>query len=224
MKPPESDLTTIEPGEELRSGTMHAYRLTAGHLVSSEPMKKLGLGRAAAEVRATEREVAAAYGASGTMMLRTYLNLRRCGARHCARGCYAGWRGIFATCGCAGREDYAVDPGEPTKGELKDAGFKGESKPRRKPIETKIESESKTETDTAEAGDEPGEADAGGLSSWFGTRWGDDNDDDDDDEGGYSGEGEYGSQRRLAKKGRMQDPMLVKLRFRRYADHVISYS
>jgi hypothetical protein len=31
-----------------------------------------------------------------------------------------------------------------------------------------------------------------------------------------------GSARRLARKDRKQDPMLVKLRFRRYADHVIS--
>ena len=229
IKPSESELATIEPGEDLRLGPTHVYRLTVGHLVSSEPMRRLGLGKAASEARAAE-------GKKGMFSRFRDRQRRCCNAKNCVRSCATGWQGVFTTCGCAGGDGgEGTDPGQPTAEELKDAGVKPhQTKAEEEPTTPSKTSSSKTGTDGGggDGGGGGGEAAAanpdeggGGLSAWFGSFWGDDSDedDDDDDEGEDGAAREAATLRRLSKKGRKQDPMLVKLRFRRYADHVTSY-
>lgn len=77
-----------------------------------------------------------------------------------------------------------------------------------------------TPAEEGTGGGEPSKTDEGGLYAWFGSPWGGAEDSEEDEE--Y--EARDGT-RRLATQGRRQrqDPMLVKLRFRRYPDHVPSH-
>lgn len=72
MPPAESELATLEPGEELRLGATHVVRLTVGHLTSTEPIRRLGIGR-----DKDARRIG-------------------CGAKKCAGGCRGGWSGIVS--------------------------------------------------------------------------------------------------------------------------------
>ena len=72
VPPAESELATLEPGEELRLGATHVVRLTVGHLTSTEPIRRLGIGR-----DKDARRIG-------------------CGAKKCAGGCRGGWSGIVS--------------------------------------------------------------------------------------------------------------------------------
>ena len=84
VAPAESEFATLEPGETLRLGATHIARLTVGHLTSTEPIRRLGIGR-----DKDARRIG-------------------CGARKCAGGCRGGWSGVVGwggnchSCGDAG--------------------------------------------------------------------------------------------------------------------------
>jgi len=189
-------------------GPTHVYRCTVGHMLSHEPVKALGLGAKAAGKRAVARQ-------TGGEGLVARVAARGCGVKHCARRCGAGVGSLFGCCGCGGggggREEF--DRSQPTDAELKDAGV---TRAGAEADAAAAEAEAAAEGAALTASGDAAEADPDGLASWLGWIWGGDSDSDDED-GGGGGDGG-----KLPKRGR-QDPMLVKLRFRRYADHVNSY-
>ena len=87
VAPAESEFATLDPGETLVLGSTHVKRLTVGHLTSTEPVRRLGLGRDKNAVRIG------------------------CGVKKCVGGCRGGWAGIVSwggachSCGGATRED-----------------------------------------------------------------------------------------------------------------------
>ena len=87
MAPAESEFATLEPGETLRLGATHVVRLTVGHLTSTEPIRRLGIGR-----NKDARRIG-------------------CGARKCAGGCRGSWSGIVSWGGDCGNCRSCVDAG-----------------------------------------------------------------------------------------------------------------
>ena len=94
VAPAESEFATLDPGETLVLGSTHVKRLTVGHLTSTEPVRRLGLGRDKNAVRIG------------------------CGVKKCVGGCRGGWAGIVSwggachSCGGATREDADDDDDE----------------------------------------------------------------------------------------------------------------
>ena len=87
VAPAESEFATLEPGETLRLGATHVVRLTVGHLTSTEPIRRLGIGR-----NKDTRRIG-------------------CGARKCAEGCRGSWSGIVSWGGDCGNCRSCVDAG-----------------------------------------------------------------------------------------------------------------
>ena len=199
--PTEDEVQTLDPGDELALGNTRVRRLTVGHAVSSEPIERLGIGKEEAEKRARERqrerlaeeEAEAARRAENSMVNRF--------RRGCAYGFSSAMRAVFGE-DAFEKEELWFDKRErilreragPTLQELRDARLHDVSMELPQREEPKVE-------------DGPLRQ----LADWFGEDWWFWNRDEDDEK--------YRIHPRDPDAERLRDPMLVKLRFRRYEGH-----
>jgi hypothetical protein len=202
----------LDPGESATIGSVRVHRLTIGHASSQEPERRLGLGRANAALRAREsrrfEEAAAARAAEDASRRRAPSCVSRSGkraARDCSEGISSAFFNLFGNDALEEEEAFFEkrnrilrDRERPTVDELRDA--------RLHDVHMKL---SEQPEEIVEDG--PWTA----LADWFGNDWWLWNDDDAED-----AEYRIDPSRPLDQAmHRKRDPLVVKLRFRQYAEH-----
>jgi len=203
--PKAHEVETLDPGEEIAIGGVHIRRLTVGHATSDEPAERLRLGRAAflrrkrKEKREKERAEAEARREEEEAFAANATSLQRF-----QRGCVDGWTSfVVRVCGADAFEDDEAffverqkairDRSKPTLAELREANLLDEHMKLLEQEEAALE-------------DGPMTA----MADWIG-------------EQAYAlidaDEEAHRIDPDRPEKERKKDPMLVKLRFRKYDAH-----